>query len=394
MTQAKQFSVEELVGGLKAKGTSESRHAAETLISKAKDLNMNLRDFLRFSVNPAKGEFAKTLPAPILEKANGYELALMYLDLPVKNDIDAGVLLRAADDAFKTSVGARALFPYVTDDVLQWKYRMRNLTTIDQIVSQSRTISGSNEMVTTIVQDAPENYKLASVSEGGRIPIEEIRSTDQSVRFYKHGMGYRYTYEFERRAAIELIVPYLARAQRKMENSKVAAATSLLINGDGVHSAASVYDQQTDGGVSTAGLQYWGILKWLADMSKSGLQIDTVIGSVDSYIEWLKLFTPVLNGRDGGLPASMATVGGPELNPNVTGIFNLVNFVISESAPARTLIGFNKAETVEELKEAGSEIEESERAISTQMITVVRTNNSGFRLVFGDTRSAYTWKAS
>ncbi len=391
MSQAKQYTVEELLGGLKSSSKTESRNEAEKLIAAAKSEGMNLRDYFRYSIDK-RGKFVENVPEAILKEANGYELALMYMGLPVKDDLDAGILLRAADDAFKSSVGARALFPYVTDDVLQWRHRFRNLSTIDQIVSQTRTISGSNELVTTVVLDADENYRLASISEGGRIPIEEIKSTDQAVKFYKHGMGYRWSYEFERRAAIELILPYLARAQRKMENSKVAACTNLLINGDGTHSAAPEYNQQTDAGVSTGGLQYRGLLQWFADMSKNGLMIDTALMSVDTYIEWVLLFTPTLGNRSQA--EAIAEKTGLDLGTSVTGIWNLVKPVISEAVPSRTIIGFNKAETAEELKEAGSEIEESERAIANQMVTVVRTNNSGFRLVFGDTRSMYTYKAA
>ena len=42
---------------------------------------------------------------------------------------------------------------------------------------------------------------------------------------------------------------------------------------------------------------------------------------------------------------------------------------------------------MEQLIEANSHIEDSERAINNQVITYILTENAGFRLVFGDTRS-------
>src|SRR5262249_20403119 len=65
--------------------------------------------------------------------------------------------------------------------------------------------------------------------------------------------------------------------------------------------------------------------------------------------------------------------------------FNL-NFQVSSSAPADKLIGFSKADTVEELVESGSDIQESIQAAQNQTVKYVRTTNRGYRLVFGDTR--------
>ena len=68
-------------------------------------------------------------------------------------------------------------------------------------------------------------------------------------------------------------------------------------------------------------------------------------------------------------------------------------FVLSSSAPANKLIGYTRGETLEELVEANSMIEESERAIQNQSITFVRTENTGYKLAFGDTRSIYNFGA-
>ena len=70
----------------------------------------------------------------------------------------------------------------------------------------------------------------------------------------------------------------------------------------------------------------------------------------------------------------------PTLDLNVT-------FALSSTAPAGQLIGFIKGETLEELVENGSDIEESVRAIENQVVRYVKTTNKGYRLVFGDTRS-------
>jgi hypothetical protein len=71
----------------------------------------------------------------------------------------------------------------------------------------------------------------------------------------------------------------------------------------------------------------------------------------------------------------------------------VINFALSSTAAATTLIGYSKGDTVEELIEAGSLISESETAIQNQSVTYVRTENTGYRLPFADTRSIFNFGA-
>jgi hypothetical protein len=137
----------------------------------------------------------------------------------------------------------------------------------------------------------------------------------------------------------------------------------------------------------TAGRINWeGFLAWLVSRAKLGTPIDTIVGNYDMYLEWIRMFaTPSANSG----PTQMQTlaaagVGVAIQNPR----FDLnVNFALSSTAPAGKLVGFIKGETVEELVENGSDIEESVRAIENQKVRYVKTTNKGYRLIFGDTRS-------
>ena len=53
---------------------------------------------------------------------------------------------------------------------------------------------------------------------------------------------------------------------------------------------------------------------------------------------------------------------------------------------------FNRADTLEEIVESGSRIQEEERAVRSQVITYVKSENTGYGLVYGDTRWVYTYK--
>ncbi|KQS84261.1 hypothetical protein [Rhizobium sp. Leaf383] len=375
----------ETLGVLLTENETESKNEAAKLIREAKSFGLNLRDFLTLAVDVRASEHADRYQ-DASGFLTGYEAALSYLNLPVRDDFAQGVVLDAAADTFQTYAGTRALFPEVVDDMVRWKYRQDQLETTTPMVSQSRTISGT-EMISTVVDDKAEDYQtVRAVAEMGRIPVRTIRTSQNSVAFFKHGGGLRYSYEFGRRARLDLMTPYHVRMLRETAMSKVAAATAILINGDGVNSAAPVVKQSDLNSAATSGkINRRALIKWLINRAKAGTPVDTVVGNWDAYLEWLELFAaPVVAA--GKTEAEIASNQGFQLGgiPLLQGV---ANFAISSAVPDGMLIGLSRGDTMEELIEAGSDIEESERSIANQTVTVVKTTNAGFKLNFNDTRS-------
>lgn len=383
---------EVLLAGIKPedKNGASSLRAGENLIRQAKEAHLSIDDYLRLAVDPNKGQFAGS-------KMDGYECALAYLDLPVRDDFSSGVLLQAAAETFNTFPGSRILFPPVIDNILQWKYRQDQIENVGAIVSQTRTING-NEMISYVVDDKAEDYQQTGViAEGAEIPVRSLRMSDKGVKFYKFGGGIEFTYEFERRASLDIITPYAARMQREVEIGQTAIATALLLNGDGTaaHGAAPVVNATdlaatypADGRpVPKEGRLDWEvILKWLVSRAQAGVPIDTVAGNWDMYLEWIRMFAipSIPNGQTQVETLAKAGVQFAQANPRLP--LNM-NFALSSTAPEGKLIGFIKAETIEELVENGSDIEESTRAITNQRVRYVKTTNRGYRMVLGDTRS-------
>lgn len=375
---------EEVLATLLSTNAAESLQAGLDLVGLAKDLGISARDYLQLAVDPTKGEFAN-------RELDGYQTALMAGNLPVRDDFARGVVLQAASETFQTFPGMRALFPEVIDDIVQWKYRQDNLESVDNILSQSRTVAGV-ELITTVINDGAEDYQqFGRIAERGNIPVRKIEGTEHSVKFYKYGGGYEWSYEFARRASLDIMTPYAARMQREVEIGQLASVTQLLINGDPVHTAAPVTSAKTLG--TTIGATYakgkidWEIfLKWLVQRAQAGIPVDTIVGNYDMHFEWMRMFAkPQLALGTPQVEALRAAgVNVAEANPRFD--FN-VNFQVSSTAPAEKLIGFSKADTVEELVETGSDIQESMNAIGNQTIKYVRTENTGYRLIFGDTRS-------
>jgi hypothetical protein len=390
---------EVLLAGIKPedKNHSSSLRAGENLIKLAKEAQLSIDDYLRLAVDPNAGQFKGS-------KLDGYECALAYLDLPTREDFGSGVLLQAAAETFNTFPGSRALFPPVIDNILQWKYRQDQIENVAALVSQSRTING-NEVITNVVDDKAENYQQTGViAEGAEIPVRSLRMGEKNVKFYKFGGGIEFTYEFERRASLDIITPYAARMQREVEIGQTAIATALLINGDGTaaHGAAPVINAsdiaagypEAGRPVAQAGRLNWEIiLKWLVGQAQKGVPIDTVVGNWDMYLEWIRMFSiPTLNG--GKTQMEILADAGVQVARENPRLPLAMNFALSSTAPAGKLIGYIKAETIEELIENGSDIEESTRAITNQRVKYVKTTNRGYRMVFGDTRSVLNLNAS
>lgn len=378
--------VEVVLAGIAGKDISEqeSTHKGLNLVADAKEYGLRMRDYLTLAIDPYQGDWSARATAAQL---TGYELALAYLNLPTTNDFDAGIVLHASSNTFQRFPGTRALFPEVIDDMLRWKDRQDRIERIEPMISQTRTIT-SNELVSTVVEDDSAERGTFIVPELGNIPVRTIRTSENTVKMYKHGSAYRTSYEFSRRASLDLLTPYAARIGREQEISKVRAATSVLINGDGTNPAATVQAITTHGGDLSGGNtlknNYQALAKFLMKMAQDGVPADTVVGNYDMFIELLFMFLPTLNAKSEA--EALQAQGAPSVNLGLPILNNNVEFVISSSMPANQLMAYNRAETLEELVEAGSTISESQNAIRNQSVMYVQTENSGYRLAWGDTR--------
>lgn len=385
LSQVQRRPVEQVVGSLRNESQHESREAALRLTAQASEAGLGLRDYLTLAVDPRQGEHSELHGNAGL---NGYEAALNFLNLPHHTDLEQGVLLQAASDTFQTYPGTRALFPEVIDDMLRWQNRMEMLETTDGIVGQSRTISGT-EMISTVVTDDADARSTFTVPELANIPVRSIRTSETSVKMFKHGSAYRTSYEFNRRASLDIMTPFATRIARELEISKVTAATQVLINGDGVNPAAPVETLGSYGADLTNGKtlkdNYRALAKFLMARAKAGNPVDTLLGNFDTFIELMFMFMPTQNFPNSSDAEAVANLGGPQMSLPIMG--GTVNFEFSSAMPDNRIMAFSRSETLEELVEAGSSIAENERSITNQALIYVRSEVTGYKLAWGDTRT-------
>lgn len=378
-----------ITGEIKSVDRNSSRLAAMKLAHDAADYGLPIREFLQLAVTPSDG-------------LDGYELMLAELNLPVRQDLSKGITLQAAADTFQTFAGARALFPAFMDDVVRFASRQDSFEQVSQILAGSHTVAGTNEVIMTVIDDDSAQRGSFLVPEGGKIPVRSIRASERTVKFWKHGSGLRFTYEFARRSAIEMMIPFAARVQRELELSKMLVATALIQNGDGVAPAATSVNQSsydaTTGVTSVNGTITWeNLLYWLVQRAKAGTPVDTVMMNWDGWFKWNMLFAaPTVSASNknfGPRAAENLSAAGANLIQQAVALNLNVTPVLSSGVSANTLIGITKGETLEELVEANANIQETEQMVSNQTVTMYKTENTGYRLPFTDTRSIYNFGA-
>ncbi len=377
------LSPEQVKAQLATDSNHESTDNGLKLVRDAQSYGLSMRDYLTLAVAPDKSE-NRALYAGL----NGYEATKLALNLPHANDFERGVFSQAASNTFQTYAGTRALFPEIVDDMLKAKTRLEVAENIASLVSQSRTIDGS-EMITTYMEDDADQRKTYTVSELGRVPMRSVRTSQNTVGLGKRGSGIEISYEFARRASLDILTPFAARILRDAELSKVSAATNILINGDGVNNPAAVINFSTfAGSVQTeiSASNYKALSKFLMKRAKDGFPVDTLVCNYDMYVDLMFLYAPTISGN-GSVPMAMGEMGAPVINTRMNALNGLnLNISLSSAVPAGKIICMAKNECIEELIEANSNISESERSIIDQSIKYVKTETTGYKLAIPEAR--------
>lgn len=388
ITEIKKRKLSDITSGLLSESDQEGLFFAEKLQKEAASYGLALDNFLDLAVDLNEGESAALYNGG--NGLSGFEQVMLKMNLPMKNNFKDQVTLSQASDTFASKPASRILFPYAIDNVLRWNNNLEQMEKVSDLLSGSRTSNG-NELIRIVAEDDENARKTFRVGEGAAIPVRKVRYSEKAVTFFKHGSGIEYTYEFERRAALDIITPFAARVARDLEISKMNAATKIMINGDGVNGAAVATNQSTLDSAATKGkISYDGLLAQLAVAIKNHHPITTIAGNIDAYLQLAKLFgTPAMSSAY--MVDQMAAKGGAQFM-SLNNIFNPVNFVLDSAVPDGKLLMFNRPDTMEELVEANSRVAEEEKHIRSQVVTYVRSENTGYALIYPDCRYVYDYK--
>lgn len=378
ITNMKKAPVEVVLDGLNSEDAHIGNAAYSRILREAQSFGLPLKKYLEAKVETGDSQLS------------GFETALHFMNLPVREDIKNHLNLQCATEVFQTQPGSRLLFPEVVLDMVKWKTPQDQIVTVEPLIAQSRTVASANQIIynTELEGTEADSFNMFQLAEGGEIPIRKINATNTSVKFFKVGQGYEFTYEFQRRVALDILTPYINRVNRQFEIDKVRYATSILVNGDGVASGITVDNETTYGGVNGT-LDWKSLFKWLVDRAAAGYPVDVLVGNYATYGDFMAMFMPTTGNT--GIPQAMNAIGAPNLIPGLSFMNGSIAFAISNTVAATTLLGITKGETLEELVEANSDIVENDRNIVNQKIRFVRTLNIGYNLVTPSARRGFSY---
>lgn len=327
---------------------------------------------------------------------NAVESVFAELNIPLSPQGEEGAaMLAASSDSFTTNLGLKTLLPILIDNIIRAAQNTVPFENVEDLLANTRNVTGA-QLLTDITYDknTADSYGTFRIAEGGRIPVRSLKTTSGAVQFFKHGSGIEISYEVSRRLSPDILVPYANRIAFERSQSEALAAVEMLVDGDGVKPAAVTETLQSFDGLATGKLRdrAEGFMKWLMAAAKAGRPIDTVVCNYDSLFELSHMF-PVQNVAN--VPAvGVGAVAKGAVGMKVTfaqGLSLDLKVVVSSGIGANQLLGFRKGETLERLIENGSAIQETETSIRNQMITYVNTLNSGFNLIYGESRRVLTW---
>jgi len=339
------------------------------LYREANELGMTFWQYLEV-INPSK-------PGDTLD---AFERQLQASGIVVKSDAVAGIYSSPGEYFFQSDrPGSAVLFPVLLQKTAMWA-KMNRVTDINKLVATTRTIAGTSAYQTVAIDDssivgADGTGSSFRVDQRGNFPRVKVSWSDKTNAVSKHGVQLDWTYEFVRRASIEVMQTIVARIMLQDQAEVVEEAISVAINGDGTSPAATVMTfaannvTPTDTEIllnmasSAAGeLPYEGYLKFIGGMKPYAPNV--ICGTLNTIVTMVTMERPNMDPTELISKIQEAkTQGTAKL---VEGIFPNVEMLVADSMPDNTLLALDTAFALERVIELNSDIQEAEKAISNQ----------------------------
>lgn len=306
--------------------------------------------------------------------------------LVLKSIPEKGIWASKAE-AFYTTSDSAVLFP-------EWINRTaRQALQADDILNELvaiRTPIDSNAYRTIYVTEDATKKSKKRVTEGAEMPVAEMKTSENTLKIYKYGRRIKATYEAIRRMRLDLLALHIEAIMRQAGVDRAADAYDVLINGDGNNNAATNYDKTTlQGGVATDDLSYKGWSKFLFKFYP--YQMTTLVGGEDELVSFLTMTAP--NVDPIRLIEQLRFGRTQSQGEMAQSIFNNYRIVYLPTAVANKLLGLDRRYGLEMVIEIGSDIQETERIISSQWQEIAISEVNGFGIFLPNARRTLTLNA-
>ena len=260
---------------------------------------------------------------------------------------------------------------------------------LGEMVALNTPVDGDTYRSIYVDMSDLNKFRMKRVTEGSDVPSVTLKSAENSVTLYKHGVKLHATAEAIRRMRIDQLTIHLGLIGLQNNLDKASAALDVIINGDGNNNGAvnynnSTMDSTTAGGQANAGkLTYKSWINFL--MQFYPFHCTTIAGNKDAL---LAIMTMQFPGVD-PLMALAQYVGGAPMNVQLANnVFVSVRLLLLDSAPANVLTGMDNRFALEMLTETGATMTETDKIITSQFTDIVLTDVTGFdKLYVGATKT-------
>lgn len=349
------------------------------LYKQAADLGMTFWQFLE-TIQPSKAGDSLT----------AFERQLRLAGVIPKSIPELGLFSSSAEYLFQSDrPGSAILFPTLLQKEALWT-KARQYTDINAIVATTRTISGTSSYQALHIDDSEiygtgANGRRFRVDQAGNFPRVKIAWSDVANSVAKHGVQLDWSYEFVRRASIELLTTIVSRIMLQDAISVFDDAVAFAINGDGstANPAATVktfckstkatpganeivLDVSNDS-IAAGVLPYEGWLKFIGGFTPYTPNV--VCGNLATLVKFVTMSRPTMD------PAAVITAllesknqGTAKLNNE---LFPNVTLYLADGVPNNKLVAIDKDFALERVIELGSDIKEVTKVIQQQTEAMV-----------------------
>lgn len=340
----------------------------------AEEYGLTLSEYLE-RMNPSKPS----------DKLTAFERQLERYGIRVNSDKKKGLYAGYMSQFFVTDSDARVLFPEFINSIARWEMLAAEDDPYDINLITGSNVQGlsTNVFKEMYVTDTEEDYQVSVVNELAGFPEFTIGWTDKAESMKKYGISIKWSYEFLRRARIDIISPLIQRFSEMQKRVIFREGLYFLVNGTGTDMTPAASSAQTssyDTACSTAGeITYKSWLYWLN--SRRPYRIDTVFCNMDVAYKLLTMTR-----------ASVDTLALREsLSPRIANNPNLVRglradptivIVDNDHISANTIIGIDSRYAARRWFEIGADITETEKVIKEQFNRMVLSHVSGFGKIF------------
>lgn len=360
---------------------------------RACDLGMTLWQYFEI-INPTK-------PG---ESLSAFERQLQLAGIITKSDVTRGLFASTGEYFFQSDrPGSAILFPTLLQKTALWA-KMNLIADVNKIVATTRTIAGASSYQSLFINDSnivgdgtQAKGRRFRVDQRGKFPSVKIGWSESANAVTKHGVQLDWTYEFVRRASIEIMTTVVARIMMQDQQELFEEACDLAINGDtqspaanpaarvrkfrisGVAGANDIVLDTNPGGAGK--ITYEGYLKFIAGFRP--YNVNVVIGNTNTLVKLILMAKPNID------PAAIITTllepksqGNVRIDNTFGQLFPNVTFYPADNLADNVILGMDTQFAMERVIELGSDIQEVEKVITNQTEAMVISIADGFSKIF------------